>query len=66
MPRRSRFSRIANQHVVCRTSTVQLVDTLQEVAPFGPDICSGVRTDGRLDAGKLNHFVSAGSSFVTS
>ena len=32
---------------------------LQEVGPYGVDICSGVRTDGRLDADKLDRFVAA-------
>lgn len=30
-----------------------------QVEPFGLDICSGVRTDGRLDEGKLAAFFSA-------
>ena len=29
---------------------------IQQVGPFGLDICSGVRTDGRLDEGKLKAF----------
>lgn len=29
------------------------------VRPFGVDVCSGVRADGRLDAGKLTDFVAA-------
>jgi phosphoribosylanthranilate isomerase len=32
---------------------------IEEVAPFGLDICSGVRTDGKLDASKLRRFFSA-------
>lgn len=32
------------------------VDT---VRPFGVDVCSGVRTDGRLDATKLAAFLAA-------
>lgn len=32
---------------------------IAEVRPFGLDICSGVRTDGRLDADKLRAFMSA-------
>ncbi|GAB3326656.1 N-(5'-phosphoribosyl)anthranilate isomerase [Larkinella ripae] len=31
----------------------QAIDTVQ---PFGLDLCSSVRTDGKLDAGKLNDF----------
>lgn len=33
-------------------------DAIARVAPFGLDLCSGVRTDGRLDAAKLERFVS--------
>ena len=32
---------------------------IREVCPFGVDLCSGVRTNGRLDAEKLRAFVSA-------
>jgi phosphoribosylanthranilate isomerase len=32
---------------------------IEEVGPFGLDICSGVRTDGKLDAAKLKRFFSA-------
>ncbi|CAN5529255.1 phosphoribosylanthranilate isomerase [soil metagenome] len=28
----------------------------EQVAPFGVDLCSGVRTEGKLDEGKLAHF----------
>lgn len=31
---------------------------IREVAPFGVDLCSGVRTNGALDAGKLEAFFS--------
>ncbi|GAB3761863.1 phosphoribosylanthranilate isomerase [Spirosoma pomorum] len=34
-------------------------DALEQVQPFGLDICSGVRTNGRLDEAKLSAFVSA-------
>jgi phosphoribosylanthranilate isomerase len=34
----------------------QAIDT---VGPFGLDVCSGVRTDGKLDANKLKSFFSA-------
>lgn len=32
---------------------------IREVGPFGIDVCSGVRTEGRLDRGKLERFFSA-------
>jgi phosphoribosylanthranilate isomerase len=32
---------------------------IDEVGPFGLDVCSGVRTDGRLDAAKLSRFFAA-------
>lgn len=32
-------------------------DAIETVAPFGVDICSGVRTNDVLDAEKLTHFV---------
>jgi len=32
---------------------------MREVQPSGVDLCSGVRTGGRLDAGKLSTFVKA-------
>jgi phosphoribosylanthranilate isomerase len=32
---------------------------VRRVEPFGVDVCSGVRTDGRLDAAKLEAFVAA-------
>jgi phosphoribosylanthranilate isomerase len=32
---------------------------IDEVGPFGLDLCSGVRTDGKLDANKLERFFAA-------
>lgn len=32
---------------------------IKEVKPFGVDVCSGVRTDGKLDEEKLRAFVAA-------
>jgi phosphoribosylanthranilate isomerase len=32
---------------------------IEEVGPFGLDVCSGMRTDGKLDATKLRRFFSA-------
>ena len=34
-------------------------EAIRHVRPFGVDVCSGVRTDGRLDVDKLNRFVRA-------
>jgi len=31
---------------------------VEEVRPFGLDVCSGVRTDGKLDAIKVSRFIS--------
>jgi phosphoribosylanthranilate isomerase len=33
-----------------------VAQAIQEVAPFGIDLCSGVRTNGKLDAAKLKRF----------
>lgn len=35
------------------------VSAMQVVRPFGLDLCSGVRTDGQLDAAKLSRFIAA-------
>jgi phosphoribosylanthranilate isomerase len=34
-------------------------DAIEQVQPFGLDVCSGVRTDGRLDERKLAAFIDA-------
>lgn len=34
-------------------------EALSHVGPYGIDVCSGVRTDGKLDAAKLRAFVAA-------
>jgi phosphoribosylanthranilate isomerase len=36
-----------------------VADAITHVRPFGVDVCSGVRTDGRLDEGKLGAFFAA-------
>jgi phosphoribosylanthranilate isomerase len=43
-----------------------IADALRQVAPFGLDVCSGVRTDGHLDPDKLQRFVAAARSWPTS
>lgn len=34
-------------------------EAIEQVRPFGVDVCSGVRTDGKLDKDKLHAFVAA-------
>jgi phosphoribosylanthranilate isomerase len=36
-----------------------VAEAIKTVQPFGVDICSGVRTNGLLDAGKLKNFIAA-------
>jgi phosphoribosylanthranilate isomerase len=36
-----------------------VAEAIEAVGPFGLDLCTGVRTDGRLDAAKLGRFVEA-------
>ena len=36
-----------------------VAQAIEEVAPFGLDLCSGVRTNGKLDPGKLGRFFSS-------
>jgi phosphoribosylanthranilate isomerase len=36
-----------------------VADAIRQVQPFGVDVCSGVRTQGVLDAVKLREFVAA-------
>jgi phosphoribosylanthranilate isomerase len=36
-----------------------VADAIRTVQPFGVDLCSGVRTGGRLDAVKLRSFIEA-------
>ena len=40
-------------------------DAIQTVRPFGVDICSGVRTNGKLDAVKLSNFIKAVDSSLS-
>ncbi|HYF30905.1 MAG TPA: phosphoribosylanthranilate isomerase [Chitinophagaceae bacterium] len=41
-----------------------VAEAIRIVQPFGVDICSGVRTEGRLDETKLRDFVNAVSTAV--
>lgn len=36
-----------------------VADAIREVRPFGLDLCSGVRTEGRLDEAKLERFFAS-------
>lgn len=36
-----------------------VAEAIKQVRPFGVDVCSGVRTDGRLDEMKLRGFIEA-------
>ena len=36
-----------------------VADAIRQVRPFGVDVCSGVRTDGKLDAAKVKSFFAA-------
>jgi phosphoribosylanthranilate isomerase len=36
-----------------------VAEAVAQVRPFGLDLCSGIRSDGRLDATKLERFVAA-------
>lgn len=40
-------------------SAANVADAIRQVRPYGLDLCSGVRTDGRLDPKKLAAFVLA-------
>lgn len=40
-------------------SAANVGEAMRVVRPFGVDLCSGVRTEGRLDGDKLRAFVSA-------
>jgi phosphoribosylanthranilate isomerase len=42
-----------------------VAEALERVRPYGVDICSGVRTDGRLDRNKLRAFMHAARSSLT-
>ena len=39
-----------------------VAEAIRQVEPFGIDLCSGVRTEGRLDAAKLAEFFRAVST----
>jgi len=36
-----------------------VAEAIRTVRPFGVDVCTGVRTDGKLDEAKLKDFIAA-------
>jgi phosphoribosylanthranilate isomerase len=40
-------------------TSANVSEAIEKIRPFGVDLCSGVRTDGRLDPAKLQAFVAA-------
>jgi phosphoribosylanthranilate isomerase len=40
-------------------------EALQQVQPFGVDVCNGVRTNGKLDEAKLEAFFRAVSAYAS-
>jgi phosphoribosylanthranilate isomerase len=40
-------------------SAANVGDAIAKIRPFGVDLCTGVRTDGRLDREKLHAFIAA-------
>jgi phosphoribosylanthranilate isomerase len=40
-----------------------VTEAVRQVEPFGLDVCSGVRTDGRLDEGKAESFIRRAREF---
>ncbi len=47
-------------------STANVAEAIRAVRPFGIDLCSGVRRNGRLDESKLVAFVAAATAPVKS
>jgi phosphoribosylanthranilate isomerase len=43
-----------------------VAQAIREVRPFGLDLCSGVRTNGKLDGAKLRQFFAAARSVASS
>ena len=45
--------------IVWDTNPANVADAIQTVRPFGVDVCSGLRSDAKLDESKLPAFVAA-------
>ena len=48
--------------LACGLSPDNVRQAVREVRPFGVDLCTGVRTDGRLDETKLKDFMAAATA----
>lgn len=46
-------------------SADNVAEAIRAVRPFGVDVCSGVRTNGRLDSARLSRFVKAVARVAT-
>lgn len=46
-------------------NSANVAEAIRQVRPFGVDVCTGVRTNGKLDPGKLANFFAAISKATT-
>jgi phosphoribosylanthranilate isomerase len=46
-------------------NSTNVAEAISQVGPFGVDVCSGVRKDGKLDEAKLSSFFAAIATWTT-